>query len=168
MNRFCKLGLIVGFFSFIVVYANNKTDLSFTNDKFSEFLKRVVADKDVELFSSYYIALNDDVGRDKARAKSTHIFLFEKALVSLEKEHNNWLESIKTFLSADKPEEVELKKVQVFLRRYGAYQEYLAIRDVEFKKSDMPIGFFAKIGDAFSSIGQMVVGWFGFGATKTT
>lgn len=167
MGTIKKIMFTVGLFALCFVKAEAPKSLSFVDDKFSDFLNRIVVEDDREIFASYYISLSEDVSKkDEAKIKRTYNYLFEKALSALERDQKEWFKEMRVFLEDPKQDESTLKEAQLFLRRYGAYQEFVDIKNIEIERQKTPIGVFATVGNFFSRVGQTVSGWFGFGATK--
>jgi hypothetical protein len=147
----------------------------FVDEKFVDFVNRVVPQDERDIFSLYYARLSSETAKgDSSQIKATHSYLFAKALDSLKVDRPEWFKQMAQFLSnmditGDQKLDEKIEKAQLFLRRYGAYQEFLEIKDVDIaqeeKKSEG--GILAQIGSFFSNMGQTIAGWFGFGVTKT-
>ncbi|MCK5633113.1 hypothetical protein KAH94_05145 [bacterium] len=145
---------------------------NFFDNEFDDFSNRVVDNDYKGLFKAYYIRLSQDVSQgSKEKIKATNTYLLSKALESLENDKKDWFDAVSIFLSSvelqeDKENNIDLQQAQLFLRRYGAYQEFLEIKDVDVLQQEST-SFIANVGSFFSNVGQTVAGWFGFGAAKS-
>ncbi len=149
---------------------------NFVDGKFEDFINRVVAQDDRDLFALYYARLSEETTRgDSSKIRATHSYFFSKALEDMKKNKPEWFKEISQFLSGakitgDTQVDSKIEKAQLFLRRYGAYQEFCEIKDFDRKHEDKIAekrGVLAQIGTLFSNIGKTVAGWFGFGVAKS-
>ena len=84
--------------------------------------------------------------------------------------HPDWHNILVSYSSEDQ-KYIQMNPVvaraRLFLRRYGAYQEFLENRALAGVTEEPRSGMFTQIGSFFSNIGKTVAGWFGFGVTQT-
>lgn len=145
--------------------------LSFIDQKFDDFTKRVVAGKDQQKFAAYYSKLVNELMReDELKKRETYRYLFSKALNALKSDSNEWYQEISNFLSIHKGissqnKNNNLVKVQTFLRRYGAYAAFQEVENSQLLRPEhqervIRAGIFSQIGAFFSQITKSVVTWF--------
>lgn len=131
---------------------------AFADDSFTDFVRRIVAPQDQTAFSRYYEILSEkmnECGQDKR--DETYEYLFSKALADLESNHADWYGIVApygSYKNAVASQDVVGSKARMFLRRYGAYQDYLIF------SGQKNAGFLGAIGSFCSSVGKKVAGWF--------
>ena len=168
MNRIKAIFFATGLFFSMVVLTH-----PFLDKRFDDFLTRFVAVEDHKTFGHYYEKImNSFKYVDTATRNNTNRYLFRKAFHVLEKEHCTWYDEIASYgaqaqVTGDTHKDDITAQYYTFLRRYGAYQEFLSKKGWGEKKERVSPSIITQIGSFFSGLGQTVAGWFGFGATKS-
>jgi len=133
----------------------------FVKKQFHDFVAYVVPQKDQERFTRYYTKVMGEITKaGEPMKEATLAYLSNRAVAALQAERVEWHNAIQPYL-VDKNE-----FVQLFLQRYGAYQEFLEIRALRGQSESDGQGMFASIGSYFSNVGTTIAGWFGFGQTQ--
>lgn len=142
--------------------AEFKVVRAFADDAFTDFVRRIVAPHDHVGFTRYYEVLSEKLNScDEHKRLVTYKYLFSKALSDLETKHADWYAVLMHYGVPDfraAQEDMVAAKARMFLRRYGAYQEYLEVT------GQLNNGFFASLGSFCSTIGKTISGWFGVSA----
>jgi hypothetical protein len=132
---------------------------------FEDFIQEVVAAEDHKNFRSFYNDLvytqqkkkQSDNNKDHEKQQKYTQSLMQLGANSLEVKDPQRSRAVKPYL-VEIPGKMyqELhQKVQTFLFRYGAYEEYLQ------QKAMKHNSMLAKAGSYFKSVGSKVTGWFG-------
>ncbi len=134
---------------------------AFADDSFGGFLNRIVASHNHAAFTRYYEDLSARLTKcDEKKKIVTYKYLFGKAMSDLESAHADWHSVLMPYGSPESLDTVAAQdmataRARLFLRRYGAHQEFLEIT------GQANQGIFAALGSVCSSIGKTISGWFG-------
>jgi hypothetical protein len=159
LERFLeRVGVYADFVELKVVNADWKVLQTFADESFVGFLQRIVTPHNQAGFANYYERLSVKINEsDHHKQRVTLDYLFEKALSDLEVTHADWHAVLTPyrFLDGNKNAMVT-NQAHIFLRRYGAYQEYMELTGQSYK------GFFDTVTTACVNLGKTVGEWFGF------
>lgn len=152
-----RVGVYADFAELKVLSADLKRLKAFADDSFVDFLRRVVSPQNQVGFTNYYERLSAKINTcDKHKQEVTFQYLFGKALSDLEVSHADWHALLLPYGSLEnKSTDAVANHARIFLRRYGAYQEYLELT------GQANNGFFDTISKVCSNAGKTIAGWFG-------